>query len=85
MARLLGRRGGRRRAQRLSARERKRIAALGGNARGVSLQIAQRIEENFRYFAAARELRGPASPVLRRTTFEGPLPGIYSATTPVKP
>jgi hypothetical protein len=78
IARDLGRRGGRMRAERLSARERKRIASLGGRARATSLLAAQRIAANLRYAAALGDLRGPTH-VIRLRAFDGPLPGIYAS------
>jgi hypothetical protein len=78
MARALGRRGGRARSQRLSAAEKKRIAALGAKARLQSLRAAGRILDNFRYAAVLGELRGQRPAVLRLKAFAGPLPGIYS-------
>jgi hypothetical protein len=64
------------RALRLSARERKRIASLGGQARATSLQAARRIAANLRYANLLQDLR--ESPSVRRLrAFEGPLPGIY--------
>jgi len=77
MARALGRRGGRVRAERLSATERTQIASLGGTARARSLDVARRIDDNFRYLAAARLLRGTSRRVTRRTRIDGRLPGIY--------
>jgi len=77
MARALGRRGGRARGKRLSAAERKRIAALGADARRQSLQAARRIADNFRYASVLDYLRGRPAPVKRLITFAGPLPGIY--------
>lgn len=44
------------RAKRLSTERRREIAAGGGRARSLSLQAARRIEENFRYLEAARNL-----------------------------
>jgi hypothetical protein len=79
MARALGRKGGRARSKRLSAAEKKRIAAMGGRARVRSLQAARRIADNFRYVAVLDELGGPPSPVARLRAFAGPLPGIYPA------
>jgi hypothetical protein len=78
MARALGRRGGRVRAVRLTAEDKARIAALGGQARARSLRAARRLVENLQYAAALRELRGPR-PVARLSTFQGRLPGIYPA------
>ena len=77
MARALGRRGGRKRAQRLSASRKKQIAALGGVARARSLDAARRIEANLRYAATVELLRGSVHPVVRMKRFGGPLPGIY--------
>ena len=79
MARALGRKGGRARAQRLSVAEKKRIASLGGKARLRSLQAARRIADNFRYAAAVDGLRGQPAAVRRLKSFAGPLPGIYPA------
>lgn len=73
----MGRRGGRVRAQRLSAERRRQIASLGGQARHRSLLVARRIDENFRYAAAVLELRGTPPKVLRLAAFDGRLPGIY--------
>jgi len=77
MARVLGRKGGRPRGQRLSVAEKKRIASLGGHARRQSLQAARRIADNFRYAAVLGELRGQPATVTRLRDFAGPLPGIY--------
>lgn len=82
VAKMLGRRGGRSRAKRLSADERRRIAALGGHARHRARQVAQRIEQNLRYAAAVVELQGPLPRVTRMKTFKGPLPGLYSERPP---
>lgn len=76
-ARAMGRRGGRVRAQRLSAERRRQIASLGGRARHRSLLVARRIDESLRYAAAVLELRGAPPKVLRMKAFRGPLPGIY--------
>ena len=77
IAKALGRRGGRMRAMRLSARERRRIASLGGRARSTSLQAARRIAANFRYAALLDDLRGRSTHVARRSVFAARLPGIY--------
>jgi hypothetical protein len=77
MARVLGRRGGRARARRLSAEARRSIASLGGQSRRRSLVAARRIADNLRYAAAVLELRGGSPEVLRMKTFSGPLPGLY--------
>ena len=77
MAQALGRRGGQARARRLSSADRRRIAALGGEARRRSLEIARRITDNFDYLRATEALRGPEPPVTRVSTCKGPLPGLY--------
>jgi hypothetical protein len=79
LARRLGSRGGRARSEKLSAAEKRRIAALGGQARMLSLRVSRRIVENLRYAAAAEELRGKRRGVLREKSFTGRLPGIYPA------
>jgi len=76
-ARALGRKGGKARARRLSAGERKRIAGVGGKARAKSIQVARRIAENFRYASAAQGLSGKSNKVTRLKVSRGPLPGIY--------
>jgi hypothetical protein len=77
MARAMGSRGGRARAIRLSPEERQRIASLGGIARHRSLQVAQRIADNFRYVADILDLQGSSLKVVRMKAFTGRLPGIY--------
>jgi hypothetical protein len=77
IASVLGQRGGRARARRLSAVERRHIASLGGQARRRSREIAQRVADNFRYAAAVIELRGRPQEVTPLRTFDGRLPGIY--------
>jgi hypothetical protein len=77
IARALGRRGGRARSRRLSAADKKRIASMGGKARGASIQAARRIADNLRYAIVADELRGRRIAVRRHRTFGGRLPGIY--------
>jgi hypothetical protein len=81
IAQLLGRRGGRVRACRLSAAERARIASMGGRARLESIRAARRITENFRYAASLRSLRERSPDVTPLRAFKGPLPGIYPAKT----
>ena len=77
MARVLGRKGGRARARRLSGADKKRIASLGARARMESLQAARRIADNFRYAAVLDDLRARPTTVTRMTAFAGPLPGIH--------
>jgi hypothetical protein len=51
---------------------------MGGKARLLSLQAAERIASNLRFAAAVDELRG--RPTVRRlNAFAGPLPGIDPA------
>lgn len=78
MAREMGRRGGRARADRLSAERRRQVAALGGRARQRSLLATRRLAENLLYAAATLELRGETRKVLRMKTFTGRLPGLYA-------
>src|SRR5262245_12257473 len=77
MARILGRRGGRARAARLSIDDKKRIASLGGKARATSFLMARRLMANLRYAAMVAELRGRRVAVTRQDAFGGPLTGIY--------
>lgn len=77
MARVLGRRGGRARGQRLSAAEKKRIASLGGKARFQSIQATRRVVDNLRYAAVVSDLSRTPTTVRRLRAFAGPLPGIY--------
>ena len=76
MARLLGRRGGRVRARRLSPEERRRIAALGGAARRRSFEAARRVLTILRYAATVIELQGGRPKIVPMKTFKGPLPDI---------
>lgn len=59
MAKILGRRGGFKRAQTLSANEKARIARLGAVARVASLKASSRIEVNFKYLEAIWQLKPP--------------------------
>lgn len=77
LAKALGRRGGRARAKRLSADERRRIASLGGLARADSLYAAKQGAINRRYAEAVTMLRGGRPKIVRMRHFDGPLPGIY--------
>jgi hypothetical protein len=82
VARALGRRGGQARAARLSAQERRRIAALGGHARRRSLELAHLVTENFRYVEAVAALRGGRPKVVRSKTCTAKLPGLYQTPPP---
>ena len=57
IAKALGRRGGLARAKKLSGQKRKEIAALGGVTKALSAKAAQRIEKNFKYSNALKELK----------------------------
>lgn len=78
MARALGKKGGETRAARLAPSEKRRIAALGGRARALSLHASRRVAENFRYVEAMDALQ-PRPTVVRLRDFTGPLPGIYAS------
>ena len=75
IARMLGRLGGRARAERLSTLEKKQIARLGAAARIQSLQAARRLADNFVYAGMVALLRPPPA-VRRLNAFAGPLPTI---------
>jgi hypothetical protein len=75
IAKLLGSRGGRARAARLSAEARRRIAVQGGKARTESLKLASRIAETLRYASAVQTLRPPTL-VARLSVFSGRLPRV---------
>lgn len=77
LAAVLGSRGGRARAARLSPGRKRQIAAAGAAARHHSLEAARRIAENFSYAAAVDELRGPTPAVRRVATCRTRLPGLY--------
>lgn len=57
IAKQLGRHGGLKRAKNLSSSEKVRIARMGAKARVASLTAAARIETNFKYLEAIRELK----------------------------
>ena len=76
IARMLGRRGGLKRAQRLSRARRVEIARLGSQARVDSLRLGQAIRSNFDYLAAIRQLQ-PSRSVSAKSTAVRKLPGIY--------
>jgi hypothetical protein len=81
MARALGSKGGKARAKRLSPAEKRRIAALGGRARALSIHAVRRVAENFRYVDALAALR-PRPKVQRLRNYTGPLPGIRGSQAP---
>jgi hypothetical protein len=78
IARALGRRGGLKRAQRLSKARRVEIARLGSEARSDSLRMERAIRSNFDYVAAMRQLDPPAK-VSSEPKASRKLPGIYGA------
>jgi hypothetical protein len=80
MAKILGSRGGRARARRLSANERRRIASLGGHARRQSIEAERRLISTLQYAAAVRELRGGPPRVVSMRAFKGPLPRIRASS-----
>ena len=77
MARALGKKGGKARAARLPLAEKRRIAALGGRSRALSLHAARRVAENFRYVEVIDALQ-PRPRVMRLRAFDGPLPSIHA-------
>jgi hypothetical protein len=77
IAQALGRRGGQARARRLSAADRRHIAALGGAARRRSLEVARRIVDNFAYLSATQALGKRRPTAARVSTCKGRLPGLY--------
>ena len=79
IARMLGRRGGLRRAQQLSNARRVEIAQLGSLARADSLRLGRVIRNNFDYVAAMRQLNPPAK-VNSESKSARKLPGIYDTT-----
>ena len=76
IARMLGRRGGLKRAQRLSKARRVEIARLGAQARADSFSLEQAMRNNFDYVAAMRQLHPPAT-VSSESKAARKLPGIY--------
>ena len=74
IAHTLGSRGGRARARRLSAADRRQIASLGGHARRRSLEIAARVAANFRYAEAVRALQARPTVVARVKACRSHLP-----------
>lgn len=77
IAKVLGQRGGRARAKRLSAADKKRIASLGGQARAESFLLKHRIARNFHYVTALRELAGRSYKIKRVKNTRERLPEIY--------
>jgi hypothetical protein len=78
IAKQLGSRGGKKRAQNLSKERRKEIAAMGAKARAESLLIAQRIRSNFAHLAFINALNPPPK-VKSVSTCNERLPGIYES------
>lgn len=74
-AKELGRLGGLERAKRLSSARKKEIATKGGHARSESLQTEKRIENNFRYLSAIREMATPPPEIRPLKTARHKLPG----------
>jgi hypothetical protein len=65
------------RAARLAPEDKRRIAALGGHSRALSLHAVRRISENFRYVEVIDALQ-PRPRAVRLQDFDGPLPGIHA-------
>lgn len=76
IAKILGRRGGLKRAQNLSSIEKKRIARMGAKARAASLKAASRIETNFKYMEAIRQIN-PAPEVKSVKSTNRKLPSVH--------
>jgi len=77
IAQILGRRGGKARACKLSPVERRKIALLGARARMSSIEASKRIESNFRYLNTIHQLRGIPK-VIRVKTCHYPLPNAQT-------
>ena len=75
-AKALGRRGGLKRAESLSEGRKKEIASSGGKARLESHRTARRIEQNFRYLEAMREI-APSPKVRSFPAMRSKLPGTH--------
>jgi len=78
IAKILGRRGGLKRAQNLSSNEKARIACMGAKARVASLKAASRIETNFKYLETIRQLK-PLPKVKSVSSTNRKLPSIHEA------
>ncbi len=76
IAKVLGRRGGLKRAQNLSSDEKIRIARMGAKARVASLKAATRIKTNFKYLEAIRQLKPPPKVKSVKST-NSKLPSIH--------
>jgi len=79
IARVLGRLGGLKRAQKLSSTRRTEIARLGSQARSDSLRLERAIRNNFDYVAAINQLHPPRA-VRSESRPLRKLPGIYAST-----
>lgn len=76
IAKVLGRRGGLKRAQNLSASEKTRIARMGAQARVASIKAASSVETNFKYLEAIQQLRPPPKVTSVKST-NRKLPSIH--------
>lgn len=76
IAKVLGRRGGLKRAQNLSSDEKVHIARMGAKARVESLKAASRVETNFKYVEAIWQLKPPAKVKSVKTTNQK-LPSLH--------
>lgn len=77
IAKTLGRKGGLARAKKLSAEQRKKIAARGGYVKSISAKAERRILDNLLWLDTLRELR-KAPPVKSVSRISYKLPGIYA-------
>jgi len=76
VAKVLGRRGGLKRAQNLSSNEKTRIARMGAKARVASLKASARVETNFKYLEAIWQLKPPPKVKSVKST-NSKLPSIH--------
>ena len=77
IAKALGSRGGKKRAQVLSAEQKQNIAKQGGLAKKQSQLAAQRVVANFAYLATIRILAPKRKAIKRVSNCKSRLPGIY--------
>lgn len=76
IAKELGRRGGLKRAQNLSSSKKSHIARMGAKARVASLIAAARVQSNFKYLEAIRQLN-PSPQVKSVKSTNSKLPSVY--------
>lgn len=81
IAKLLGSKGGKARAKKLTSEQRSSIASKGAQARKESLLLKKRIIANFEYLQAIQELQPQKKIIKRLKTCRHKLPGIYRYET----